>query len=281
MTTISRRQFLQFAGIVIMGQSIGFEIPDAPHFGRAFAAAPVHHSPNGPVTGHLWPDSITPLIAVYENWYQVEQGYVKRADLQPISYDPAAHPSTPVNPPAWAMVVAPSASIRAWCAADAPLVTRIGHGGVMMVVDLLSGDPIWYGIGSSAGERIGWSQASQWRAVDIQARSNDALDIVIQQRQMTIYRNSGAIARTAIATNMDSLPGGEFQITRGMPGSEQPGYHGAPWQLHWGDQFTLSGIYWHNRFGEVVPGPTIQATPVMAQWLYRQLGPDSRVTIYP
>lgn len=277
----SRRQFLHFTGIALLGHAVGFDIPDAPHYGRAFAATPVYQAPNGSVIGQLWPDSITSLIAANNNWYQVAQGYVRRADMQPIGYDPSAPLAPHIQTNKLAVVTAPSASIREWCAADAPLITRIGHGGVMRVVDYLPGSPNWYGIANSIGERIGWSQASHWHAASAEARTTYPLDLVIQQRTMTIFHGGSEIARTRIATNAAALPNGEFEIRRGLPGSEYAGYHGAPWQLEWANQQILSGVYWHNRFGEIEPGPALQTTPTMAQWLYTHIGPGSRIAMLP
>ncbi len=279
MPRLSRRQFLQFSGIAVLGQALGFDIPESSHFGRAFAATPIYHTPDGKVSRHLWPDSVTPLLSATESWYQVAAGYVKRTDLQPITYDPTGQQPALIQPNTWATVNAPSASIRAWCAADAPLVTHIGHGGVLMITDYLPGDPAWYGVGYSAGEIIGWSQAVQWRQAKLQANPTNPLDIVVKQRVMTIYADGKAIAQTSVATSASTLPGGSYQITPGLPGSPQAGYQGTPWLLYWGNQFTLSGVYWHNRFGSVVNGPTIQTTPIMAQWLYTHLSPNSRLII--
>src|SRR5690554_8060943 len=69
--------------------------------------------------------------------------------------------------PFWGEVIAPIAPIRQYCSADAPLVTRIGHGGVAQIVDYLPGEPHgWYGIGNQNGQVAGWTQAIYWQAVD-------------------------------------------------------------------------------------------------------------------
>lgn len=52
----------------------------------------------------------------------------------------------------WAEVAGPVAAVRQWCAADAPFVTRIGHGGVAQIIDYLSDKTTsWYEI--AAGKR--------------------------------------------------------------------------------------------------------------------------------
>ncbi len=75
--------------------------------------------------------------------------------------------SNPISDHGWIEVVAPVAAVRQWCAPDAPLVTRIGHGGIVRVIDRLPGDTLWYGIASETGDLLGWSQAAHWKPVII------------------------------------------------------------------------------------------------------------------
>ena len=55
------------------------------------------------------------------------------------------------------------AVVRAYCAADAPIVARIGHGGVLRVIDYLppgQSDGIgWYGVADDESSALlGWTQ---------------------------------------------------------------------------------------------------------------------------
>ena len=44
--------------------------------------------------------------------------------------------------------------------------------------------------------------------------------------------------------------------------------------------FTLMGIYWHNRFGDSLPGPDIQVTPLLARWLYEHVDTSTNVRVH-
>jgi hypothetical protein len=48
------------------------------------------------------------------------------------------------------------------------------------------------------------------------------------------------------------------------------GYQGVPWQIDFGGHL-VAGVYWHNRFGMAVDGPTVQLAPEVARWLYASL----------
>ena len=279
MTELSRRQFLQFSGVVALRHALKFDIPDTPHYARAFAATPIHQTPDGPISGHLWPDSISRLLSVDDHWYQIEQGFVKRTELQPISYDPLESSPSLVQPLTWVTPYIPCAVIREWCAPDAPLVTRIGHGGVMAVVDYLPGDPDWYAMGYADGEPIGWSQALHWRALQPQNKNLDDLHLVVKNPELTIYRHGYALSQTRIATHAEALPFGDYAVTRSQPGGPLAGYEGVPWLFNIGNQMTLGGVYWHNNFGQQEVGPTIQTIPVVAQWLYTHVGQDTHLSI--
>jgi hypothetical protein len=55
--------------------------------------------------------------------------------------------------------------------------------------------------------------------------------------------------------------------------------HGVPWVTTFGQNLALGGVYWHNRFGEKVPGMAIQVTPLIARWLYGWLNDTSEICL--
>jgi hypothetical protein len=173
---LSRRQFLQFSGVALLASRFDFlppacgQLSTVENQGRALAAAAVHRAPSSaaPVVRTLWPDSIAALTGVRDGWYRTPDGWVQRDRLQPMTpYTPSETVPLP-EMPFWAEVAAPAVPVRAWCAANAPLVTRIGHGGVAQVIDALPADQpglAWYGLAGENGDLLGWTPGVRWREV--------------------------------------------------------------------------------------------------------------------
>lgn len=249
-------------------------------YGRALAAAPVFAVPDTqtpPIT-HLWPDSIITLTQVSRHWFRSDSGYIRRTMIQPVN--PLQASIAPLEAPAWAEVTAPVAPVWRWCSANAPLVSRIGHGGVAQVMDTLPG---WVGIADERGSLLGWSQSVHWGSITFNGE-HIPLDLVVENHRLTVYYQNRAIAHTLAAYN-EHLPVGTFALTHGSMGGVSccpaPGqlYHGVSWQLHVGDGYDLTSVYWHNRFGESIPGSGIQITPVLGRWLYQTAADGSTITI--
>jgi hypothetical protein len=162
------------------------------------------------------------------------------------------------------------AVVRAWCSASAPIVTRVGHGGVLRVIDQLPGDGIdWYGIADERGALMGWMFASIVSPVQVDAAA-PALSLVVETnaQRMTIYKGDRLMLTTPISTGRALAPG-NYPVTEQTPvDSRVSDPIGAPWALAFGDSYSLSGAYWHNRFGEAMPGAAVQVTPPLAKWLY-------------
>lgn len=290
---LSRRQFLQFTGITLLGSAIPPLTPLATPtteatYGRTLTAAAVYAKPqpDAKVISQLWPDSIINLKAAYPGWYALESGFVPQKLLQPMQpYNPQPTP-TQLAPPFWAEVAAPVAPLRGWCAAEAPTITRIGHGGVSQVIDILpdarrAGD--WYGLANSDGKLLGWSQAIFWRPIQAIDAARLPLQLEINREQYTLNIKAAgkSILEAPIAIGSD-LQAGDYILTKGTMGtvSNQAGitYHGVPWSFEFAGN-SLSGVYWHNDFGHSVPGPAIQVTPVLAQWLYQNLADETQMSI--
>lgn len=284
----TRRQFLQLAGIAVVTSQIPHStrlieslIQDTSTLqGRALTAQTVFAQPSlaAAQVSQLWPDSVTPILAVHDNWYHLPQGFVPRTSLQPLTpYRPIPQPEH-FTAPFWAEVIGPVASVRQHCAANAPLVTRIGHGGVARVVDFLPGEPSpWYGLAADEGELLGWTPAIQWQRVDEAAQTTGSvrLELDTRRQQLTAWEDDRMILHAACSIGHDLQPGTytvrEQQIG-GMRLCLEDGceVHGVPWRVVF-DDYDLSGAYWHNDFGTPVAGTSVQVTPVLARWLYASL----------
>lgn len=296
MEIYSRRQFLKLTGIAVAGSQINFlptlnplqSMVEESYRGRALAAVPVYSTPgtNGNIVNTLWPDSIVSIAGVEQDWYQVTEGYVARESVQPMTpYQPQHRIQLP-EMAFWAEVVGAVAPIRQFCAADAPHITRIGHGGVAQIVDYLPGEPYgWYGIGDGNGSLTGWSQAIYWQPVDqtISETGDHHIEIDLQAQYLTARENDeivlqapcsiGEWVKSGSYTVQEQKPSGQSLQVDNMPDA----IHGVPWITTFGSGHTLSGAYWHNRFGKQTPGPSIQVTPLLAHWLYGWLNENSRI----
>jgi hypothetical protein len=224
------------------------------------------------------------------DWYRLGNGYAKREALQPMLVAEGSSTAPSVRTPFWAQVSGPVAAVRAWCAADAPLKTRIGHGGASQVVDVLAdaqtGAP-WYAIADADGALIGWSQAAMWTHVDplAEAPAHSQKQIALDRASQTmIVREDGrALLRLPVSTGAE-LAAGPFALERGAAGggraevgAEQ--FAGVPWQLSFERGWQIAGAYWHNRFGAVSPGPAVQIIPEAARWLYQWIDDETTIAI--
>lgn len=302
MAKFSRRQFMQFAGVTLLAGHLpaaellarpAASVPEltAQH-GRVLLPAAVHAQPRADarVVSQLWPDSLISIVDVRGSWYRAGGGFVPRSAVQPVLLSQPARDLSQPACPFWAEVSGPVAAVRHWCAADAPLVTRIGHGGTGKIVAALSpgepNAPFWYALAGEDHELLGWTQAAHWQpAPSLEQGAALSLEIARSSRQLTVFVESRPALRAAIAAGAELKPG-TYPLRRtrvaGPPlALVEYGQtlHGAPWQLSLNDQYSLTGAYWHNRFGDYAPGPAIQVPPFLARWLYAHAGADSMVYI--
>jgi hypothetical protein len=287
--TINRRQFMQIIGISLLGSlphDWNLPIP-APLFGRALRAAAVLTQPDekAVIVRWLWPDSVVAIQPWSQTWYRVPGGYVHSADFQPLTSPPQLTDQVH-KPPFWGEVTLPAAAVRRWCAADAPLVTRIGHGGAARVVDYLPDTIGWYGITDSADQLLGWSPANAWQPARIaETPTTLTLHLDIQTQTLTV-KSDDSSARIRISAH-PLIPAGTYRIWRGAIGSQHQLtatdtlYHGVPWNFHFGENEGMYGAYWHNQFGQAASDSGVQMTPYAARWLYAKLGPASQLTVQP
>ncbi len=290
---LTRRHFLQLAGIALASpylthlpilaaspESIRFSEPISitPVYGRTFASTPIYDAPdtNAALIKMLWGDTVAPIVDMQDGWYRLNDGYTPRQNMQPMIL-PAQPNSTLLDPPFWAEVSGAVAVIREWCAASAPLVTRVGHGGVLRVIDRLpaeNGDD-WYGLAESEnGSRIGWSKASVWSAAQMRLltqidQAAPSLSLLVDQAAQAMeVRDADHPLLTAPISTGRNLPFGAYPITNRQMTLAQSDPFGTPYALTFSGDLHLTGAYWHNRFGASTPGAAIQVTTALARWLY-------------
>jgi hypothetical protein len=283
----TRRQFLRLLGISASAAAanslpIAAAAPVNDHrfaaddhfaaaYGRALETVPVYDTPDGQVIRRLWSDTVTPLRGSLGNWYQLPDGYAKRDMLQPM-VSPATHTLTPSAPPFWGTVSGAVAVVRAYCAADAPIVARVGHGGVLRAVDFLSGDGLgWYGVAETeGGALLGWTQAAVWSPAPPDSALPTLSLAIDRQAQRLTARDSQRVLLTAPVSAGGSLLPGAYSVTERHASTAQGEYRGVPWALAFSGHAHLTGAYWHNRFGSAAAAPAaaVQVTPALAQWLF-------------
>lgn len=283
---LSRRQFLQAAKIALaaahlpplyLTRAVSTVHSFEPLYGRALSTVPVYAAPqtSAALLTTLWSDTVVPILSTSGAWYRLPDGYVQRELLQPM-LSPAQTVHSENTPPFWGEVTGAVAIIRTWCAANAPIVSRVGHGGVLYVADRLPLDGVnWYGVASSeSGDLLGWSQAASWTAAPVdQMTPNINLIIDRQAQQLTAFDPEQPILTAPIAARQ-MLVSGAYAVTgRGFTIPQALEHPGTPWALTFGANQHLSGAYWHNRFGSApaetdTGGAAIEVAPALARWLY-------------
>lgn len=288
---LTRRTFLQLVGTTVAATTLrpltglAAAVDAETSFGRAFAAVPVYATPdaNQPAVGRLWPDSKVSIVDGAGDWYRLSNGWVRREGIQPMLPYDADDYIFHVQAPFWAEVAAAAASVRAYCSADAPLVTRVGHGGVMQVIDALPGEPNgWYGVADENGTLMGWTQGVFWRPVTAADASSEGRTLRFDRSTflMSAFERDELILQSPFSSG-EALKAGQAQAIRGAIGGRNlSGYAGVPWEMKFGQNPVIVGAYWHNQFGQAVrDGAAIQLTPLLARWAYGWLGDDGYIVV--
>lgn len=297
MTRLSRRQFLGLLGISAAGVALHPvsnlitaadpfpALPTTPMLGRPFAPVRVMSAPNtaNSIMRVLWPDTVVPIEDEIDGWLRIGgrmPGYVPVTSIQPVVSTPARPlEATSLPFPVW--VVAPVASIGAWCAADAPTVTHIGHGGTAWVVErlIVNGEP-WYALAHDAvtTNAMGWSRAAGWHPYAPVTSPQPGLEIDLHraERRLDVHTAGGFVFSTPITCG-GMLNAGRYSLQRGAYAStcdDAETRCGVPFALHFGHHM-LHGAYWHNDFGSRIAraGNDIHIAPHAARWLYEAVQP--------
>jgi hypothetical protein len=284
---ISRRQFLSIAGISLLGLApkpyfAAFDFPI--QYGRALDTLHVRSSASSrsTISKRVWADSVLDLLEDKGDWLRITGGYVERENVQPMLPFVPQTAFTREQTPFWAEVNAPIAPIHAWCAADAPLITRVGHGGVLRVVDVLP--DTWYEVETDKGTPLGWTQAIFWQVApdDVPDIANVHLEINVAAQTLRVFDEQQQIMSASISTGQ-VLQSGVYTVDRRQMGGTSAEiadnvFQGVPSRLGFG-AYELIGAYWHNRFGRPYVGAAVQMSPIVARWLYRQLREGSSVIV--
>jgi hypothetical protein len=179
--------------------------------------------------------------------------------------------------------------VRQYCAADAPLVTRIGHGGAAQIIDVMpdtKGRAAWYGAADESGKLLGWTQAVYWQSIEMEPTPGKTNSLYVNAREQYLmaYQDGKAVLQAPCSTQPD-LKSGVYSVQERQIGSTKQmtalgdTFHGVPWRTTFDQDHAVVGVYWHNNFGVANPGPAIQVTPLLARWLYGWLNTGSRVEI--
>jgi hypothetical protein len=304
MNRLSRREFLKRSGTMAWAtptalHSLSEQMPTqaenslpmmaaAATVGRAFALTLVYEAPQpeSELLVQLAPDSVNDIIAISgdQNWYRVARGWVQRSALQPIL--PYQYPTIySATPGFWAQVVAPVSAVRQWCAVRAPIVARVGFGGVLYVLDRIDDDrgQVWYGLAAEPNSLlVGWSPAlhyARWTPTSEPASDakNSSLSIRIQidsrQSQLIVSAHSQVIGRMPIFAV--PLASTETTIKVVQPGaSSRSPILGTPWLMQLASGALVHGAFWHNNFGtrnQDVNDAAITLDTFAARWLYQLL----------
>jgi hypothetical protein len=298
MPKLSRRDFLKQTGV--MGAAFGIptslpQVPTRPDenllpLGRVFHLTDVHVRPDvhSQVVGELAPDSvhdITPTKSA--DWYQVERGYVPRQAVQPIGPYVRPELTHPQSVGFWAELIAPTSTLRAWCAGHAPIVTRLGYGAVVYVMDYLRDDrgAMWYGLAAdSDAELVGWTNAlhfTEWdeNAVSVPLAHEPLIRIDTHQQALQVYDGPRELFRSRLSSPLLSKsqtsitviqPGGALGGIDSNDSIEADGLLGVSWLMSLGQSTPIYGAYWHSRFGDAVTQVKnrIELPIFAARWLY-------------
>jgi hypothetical protein len=253
---LSRRHFLQLAGIALAASRLPALTSAAPShapapalhasYGRALGSIPVYAAPSleAPLLQRLWSDTVVPIHDAANGWYRLPQGYTPRESLQPMVAP--AQVSQIAEPPFWGTVSGAIAVVREYCAINAPVVTRIGHGGVLRVVIAGVITPV---------------------TLD-NAAPTLTLALDTASFRLDVYDGDQHLLSAPVSTGQELTPGTYSVTMRNVATVPQPDFRGVPYALTFGENLHLTGAYWHNRFGAAFPGAAIQVTPPLAQWLY-------------
>ncbi|MBX3080009.1 MAG: hypothetical protein KF716_00150 [Anaerolineae bacterium] len=260
--------------------------------GRTFALTPIRRQPAlaAPIMSHLPPHTTTPITALTADghWYQLPDGYVQRAALQPIA--PYQQPTIESDLGFYAGMIAPVSSLRAWCAARAPIIATLGYGAILYVADRLTDDrgAVWYGLAAHPqGETLGWSPAlhfARWQPVSVAQRPT-RLHLDMKSSHLVAYHADRPIVRLPIAMHGTPPPRCTVQAVSLTASGDLP--LGAPYQFRMGAEGRIVGSYWHNHFVrepqefasniQIEDKVTAELPIYAARWLYSALGSDETV----
>lgn len=290
---LTRRQFLALSGQIALAGGLlpGLEavacMPRSGDLaGRVLRAATVYaHSDGQRAVTLLWPESTMPILDVVGTWYRVPEGYVAQADLQPmLPYGPEKA-VIPGQFPAPVMVIAPSAPVWRWASGEAPIMTRVGYGGVLMADDWLADvHGVWYRVGfvMDGVQNTGWTLADRWTALPYapepaQAGADWLLRFDRKRRSLTVMQDGRRMAAFAVAVPDDTGACRGQVVERTLCGTvaEHPG---TGWIVAW-DGGMVYGAYWYNATAQERSPVGWGLMPLAARWVYEMVPVGASVEV--
>ena len=279
---VSRRDFLKLAGITTtlasLPSGISLALASEARYGRVLHLTDLYKHPdsNAKIIGRYLPDSIQPILDYQDGWVRMLDGFASETAIQPM----LTASTMPVDRiPTWLEVIAPYAAVRRWCAADAPLMARMGHGAVIEAVAALDdrhGD-MWFQVALD-GNASGWIQAQQLQPAAIHP-SRQVHHARIENQSLILLNGEHEIACFALAYPPD-MSAGEHHIIQRTPGFHRSDYSGIPWRLETNRGLILHGAYWHNQFAcQHTSSMSIELSVIAAKTVYALLPEGSFITI--
>jgi lipoprotein-anchoring transpeptidase ErfK/SrfK len=276
MSNLSRRDFLKFSSIALVGvalpRPIDDELPSAPppapppaSLGRIAGGwrQPVREEATlkGKIVTYKSYDDVVPLLSTVVGeapwpsnpfWFQTTEGFIHSAFVQPVENQPSAGPAPVVPPGIWVQVSVPIAETR--LKPDAPRVSRkLYYGSVYRAVDAVPDElgRWWYrlkdGIAYSPGPYV---LATSLRYLPPEALSPIAADrtdkkivVDVVNQEMTCFEGETPIfsARTATGYAPNYTPRGEYEVLRKSHTSYMIGGVGS-------DHYDLPGVSFPTYF---------------------------------
>lgn len=289
---LTRRQFLQVLGITTAASTLGLMTaldlsvpidPFIPPTGDLLARTLVRKRT------HLT-DRVAPILETTDRQIRTWEGWIHRGHIQPILaldyHPPTTFYTEHHSVSGWVNVAAPSAAVWQSASALSVLLTTIGHGGIMHVIDRLppqnADSPAWIALATADGDLLGWSQAHLWRAAHNHTpiANNRYAAIDREARSITAYQDDQAVFSAPISIH-GTLHASMLTIDAHRLGASiihnNQQFYGVAHTLAFGEQPTqvIGGAWWHNRFGTntKVQGHAVQTTIHAARALYTFL-PD-------
>ncbi len=261
---LSRRRFLQFAGLSMVRLRLNWlKLTPESLMGRALGPVELYSRPadNASIISTLWPDSVHKIVPLGD-WLRVEDGFAPITAFQPMM----ANESVIVieRLPAWVEVIAPYVAVRQYCAGDAPIYTRVGHGGVLYIDKRLQGAQDWLHV----PQLDGWLQAHHVRLARFlpDIHHSGPPRVVLNNGHLEAREGDQTVLRLKCRVS-SHLPS-ELTIIDQRPSDRDGEYYGVPWILD-GGKVRISGVYWHHELaGESAPSDRIELSVIGARALY-------------
>lgn len=258
---ISRRNFLKLAGFAFLAPHIS--IQPIPH-GRLLTTTVTS-------TGKkLLADSVHPILSIHDHVVQIPAGNIPITMIQPL-LEPH---HTPIGVlPQFVEVVAPYAVVRAYASAEASLVARIGHGGVLKAAQLLlDKDHLsWLQVDE------GWLQRQHVQPLlAIQPIPHAHLEI--EDFTLTLLVGHEVLLQTEIVRPQQLLTG-TYRTHQKTINRILNQYVGVPYWLDLDDQISLHGVYWHNHFRHYHGENRIELPIITAKTVFNLLPQGARLVV--